>query len=55
MAKKKKQKPDTDKADLRGQEARRVEKDREKAPEEPAAHDYGGLPARDLKKNLGCG
>jgi len=24
-------------------------------PEEESQHDYGGLPKRDLKKNLGCG
>jgi hypothetical protein len=24
-------------------------------PERDQAFDYGGLPARDLKKNLGCG
>ena len=25
------------------------------APQEDKAVDYGGLPNRDLKKNLGCG
>ncbi|HEX6889098.1 MAG TPA: hypothetical protein VF141_00340 [Chryseolinea sp.] len=25
------------------------------APEEDKAFDFGGLPNRDLKKNLGCG
>lgn len=25
------------------------------SPEEDKPFDYGGIPARDLKKNLGCG
>ena len=40
-----------------------VKKSKEKANEKPALpqeptekhFDFGGLPARDLKKNLGCG
>lgn len=27
----------------------------EKQPEKEKTFDFGGLPARDLKKNLGCG
>jgi hypothetical protein len=29
--------------------------DEENSDNEKSSEDYGGIPARDLKKNLGCG
>jgi hypothetical protein len=37
------------------EQAEKAKSRTDEEPERDQAFDYGGLPARDLKKNLGCG
>ncbi len=52
MDRRQRQKKETDKKPPVKKTAR---EDKEKSDHDSTNPDYGGIPARDLKKNLGCG